>query len=669
MKLISALGIAFLTLFASIAHAKSEAHPNHYANRVILYQQDFTHGTYIIDQPGYYQLGEDISFNPNSKRTLARMCEQTERLPAGFTCPADAYQAGVPMHTQLLRGAAQYFTPGGLFDRRYDPAAFGLGFFAAIVITAPEVTLDLNGFTLEQSEEHALLQRFFALVELANIPFIPGQGPAGFGLELHAAERVTITNGILGRSAHHGIHGNGNRRVRVSNVEFRDYEVAALALNGVDGLRVSQVRARNRTDVPVLGTFSSAQFIKPYVEFLVRSGSTTRLNGQSALEIRNALRNSINHVHEDLIERRNLGNGRPQIDADLHPEEFALFGNPAGFVDGNSYSFVVNPLGVAVNGFPYRPAMPARNIRFIDVHVDQQSGFVNEVIALAAAGHAVIDPVGAVFQTQNRDLSGQPITTSADGSYAGNVVANAQALVAKAVWKGDFANSSLDISRTNITPEVLDWVEGRAATWTQDTQRYLCNGDSMFHVNKGVVAFKIDGANDVRLQNTSARNLINQGAPGAEICGDYSQGKSHPAATLPGYGGARVRGYSFAGSANVRLNRTTISHASAAAGSAIGIDVMTDSRNLVARHTDVTGLSAGLAGPPNYFGPNETSRSVGIAINAEVADVLLRRVCSNALFSMGEPAHIVSAGDTYPSPACSSWSNWGRSSGRSLRLQ
>jgi hypothetical protein len=669
MKLFSAHVIAVLVLLASIAQAKSGAQPDHYTNRVVLYQQDFAHGTYIIDQPGFYQLGEDISFNPNSKRVLARMCEQTERLPTGFTCPADAYQAGMPMHTQLLSGSARPFTPGGIFDQRYDPAAFGLGFFAAIVINAPDVTLDLNGYTLEQSEEHALLQRFFALVELANMPFIPDQGPAGFGLKLQAAERVRVINGSLGRSAHHGIHGNGNRNVRVTNVEFRDYEVAALALNGVDGLHVSRVRARNRTDVPVLGTFSSAQFIKPYVEFLVRSGSTTRLNAQSALDIRDALRDSINLVHADLIERRTLKHGRPQIDADLHPEEFALFGNPTGFVDGNSYSFVVNPLGVAVNGFPHRPAIPARNIRFVDVHVDQQSGFVNEIIALASAGQAVIDPVGAVFQTQNRDQYGQPITTSTDGGYVGNVVADAQALVAKAAWAGEFADSRLDISRISITPEVLDWVEGRAATWTQDTQRFLCNGDSMFHVNKGVIAFKIDGAKNVHLQNTSAHNLTNQSGPGSEICGDYSHGKSHPAATLPGYGGARVRGYSFAGSENISLNRTIVSDASAAAGSAIGIDVMTDSRNLLARNTDIRDLRAGLAGPSNYFGPNETPRSVGISINSDVDHVLLRRACSNALFSLGEPAHLVSAAQTYPSPACSSWSSWGRRSGRSPWLQ
>nr|WP_320016610.1 hypothetical protein [uncultured Desulfobacter sp.] len=113
-----------------------------------LYQSDFMHGTYIIDKPGVYQLAEDISFNPNSTALLG----------------TDAYHAGFPLPDQ--------FAPSG----PYEPSAFGIGFFAAIAIPAENVVLDLAGHTIEQSEEHALLQRFFSVIELADQPFIPGQG-------------------------------------------------------------------------------------------------------------------------------------------------------------------------------------------------------------------------------------------------------------------------------------------------------------------------------------------------------------------------------------------------------------------------------------------------------------------------------------------------------------
>ena len=91
----------------------------------------------------------------------------------------------------------------------YAENEFGLGFFAALVIAADDVTLYLNGHTIEQSAGHALMQRFFAVIELANSPFIPGAGPAQFvsdgGNAYTAANNVNIFGpGTIGRSSHHG---------------------------------------------------------------------------------------------------------------------------------------------------------------------------------------------------------------------------------------------------------------------------------------------------------------------------------------------------------------------------------------------------------------------------------------------------------------------------------
>ena len=319
-----------------------------------LYQDDFTDGTYIIDKPGVYRLAEDISFNPNSTALLGM----------------DAYRAGFPLPDQFVPSAP------------YIPRAFGIGFFAAIVITANNVVLDLANHTIEQSKEHALLQRFFSVIELADQPFIPQQGPSNFGSEIKSAHNVVIRNRTIGRRAHHGIHGNDNGNVTIKNVPFLDFEVAAVAFNGVRGLKIENSTATNRKDVPVLGTFSSAQFIKPYIEFLARTHSPTvmQVGGVAfgVLEIRDALRDSINNVHEDLVIAR-----LPSIDKLRHPKEYALFHNPFGVIDGNSYGYAVNELGVAVEGFPMRPdnhiKTPSRNIRLNNVHVIDQVAFINEI--------------------------------------------------------------------------------------------------------------------------------------------------------------------------------------------------------------------------------------------------------------------------------------------------
>ncbi len=623
-----------------------------------LTNNDFKFGTYIIDKPGIYRLAEDISFNPNSPATLTEAL-QTGELPAELAAqletpnPVDAFHAGFPLFTQFVPGGVDNFTPGGLTDPRYDPAGFGLGFFAAIVITAKGVVLDLNGHTIEQSEEHALLQRFFAVIELAEQPFIPSQGPANFGDEIESAENVIIKNGVIGRSSHHGIHGNGNKKIKVINVDFVDFEVAAIALNGVEGLLVKNSNATNRKDVPILGTFSSAQFIKPYIEELDRRDSTTELmvdgNTLNIGDIKTALIQAVNNVHEDLIIDRNTVDGRPQIDSNQHPDEYALFNNQFGVVDGNSYSFLVNNLGVAVNGFPTQPdginRFPAKNIWLHNVHVNDQQAFINEIVTLNQGGKAVIDPVGAVFQIRNlHPDTGEPITISSlDDNlarYTGNVIANAQAFVAKAFLNGDFDGSSLDLSRLNITQDVINWVEAQPGFETLSSiagseSDYFCNGDSMFHVNKGVIAFKMDAAKNVVLINTSAENIRNLGSVGSDICGDYLAGKSHPDATLPGYGGAKTRGYTFAGSKNVLALDNHASGLSAKAGSVTGIDIFTDSEKVFFNKASVAGISAGLEGPVTFSGPNETPVATGFHIGTDAEKVTLRKVCAELMLGFG----------------------------------
>jgi hypothetical protein len=597
---------------------------------VMLRSDDFVHGTYVIDQPGRYVLGEDISFNPNSVSVLTdAIAAGTPPHGLGLTAPVDAYQAGNPLPPQFIAGGVEHFTPGGPTDARYDPAAFGVGFFAAIAITADDVVLDLAGHTIEQSAEHALLQRFFAVVELADQPFLPAQGPSDFGDGITPAHNVTIENGTVGRSSHHGIHGNGNRGVTIRNVDFVDYEVGAVALNGVQGLTVQHVTATNRKDVPVLGTFSSAQFIKPYLDHLLRvpvSATTLTVDGDvlDASTIQSELRAAINDTHSDLIGSPVMVDGRPHIDLEQHPDAYALFHNEHGVVDGNSYSFLVNQVGVAVNGFPFTPdsAHSARDIRFDDVHVVDQVASIREIPALAVGGGPATDPVGAVFQTRNRHPdTGALITITPDDRFVGNVVANAQALVAKAAANGEFDGSNLSDTRLSISAQVLDWVEGRS-TFEDSGLDYLCNGDSMFHVNKGAIAFRMDGAQNVRLVRTSVTGLTNLGAGGSTICGDYRDGTSHPGATLHGYGGSTTRAYDFAGSNDVKVVRPLVRDINSVAGPATGFDLITDSSAVRLVLPQVEGLTAGA---PPAGSPTPPANAFAYRVGPDVTAVVLVR--------------------------------------------
>jgi len=316
-----------------------------------LKQKDFNEGTYIISKPGTYILDEDISFNPNSPKKLG----------------TDAYSASFLLPNQLK-------SQGG----KYDDASYGIGFFATVAINANGVVFNLNNHTIEQSKEHALLQRFFAVIELADQPFIPGEGPHDFGIHFQPGKNIVIKNGTIGRSAHHGIHGNSNHNIKIENVQFKDFEVAAVALNGVKNLLIENCKATSRTDVPILATFSATRFLKPYLDYLVKSHSKTTLtiggwNKLTASKAQDRVKEAINAVYEDLIVK-----GQNFIDSKVHPEEYALYHNKEHVIDGNCYGFLINSYGQAVEGFPTHNKIEetelAENIRFNNVKVEGLRG-------------------------------------------------------------------------------------------------------------------------------------------------------------------------------------------------------------------------------------------------------------------------------------------------------
>ena len=180
------------------------------ADAKCLHQRDFTRGTKVITRSGSYKLCEDILFAPGEPDLLTSSDEEI----------------------------AISFDPVAVGGSAYNKTEFALGFFAAIAIAANDVTLLLNGYTIQQGPSHALMQRFFSVIELASSPFIPAVGPHNFvgSQALVPAENFVLKGpGTIGLSSHHGIHGNNNKNVAVSNVIFRDFEVAAVSLNNVDG--------------------------------------------------------------------------------------------------------------------------------------------------------------------------------------------------------------------------------------------------------------------------------------------------------------------------------------------------------------------------------------------------------------------------------------------------
>ncbi len=600
----------------------------------IILQQHVSDGTLIIDtEDGYFKLGESIEFNPNPLGTLVTKADAGLVPPddptAGDVIALDASLAGRPL-------LSQYDLDGPGPDQGYDPAAFGIGFFAAIAIPADGVTVDLNDYTLEQSEEHALLQRFYANIELASAPFIPGQGPHDFGSTFDPANNVTILNGTLGLSSHHGIHGNRNENVTIQDVESDKFEVAAIALNGANSAVIEDVTATNRKDVPVLGTFSNALFIVPYINYLAYWDA---LDGDPDLvldlptgplsvhDIQADLVNAINNVYEDVIEKGG------SINPTRHEDEFNLFHNRFGVVDGNGYGILTGAEGVQVNGYPFvNVSNPSTNIKIKDVKVRNLRSAVSEIPALAnSEGQAVIDPIGAVFMLRNdpNGVSNTLSTNDLSGYYVGNVLSNAQLMVAMGIEEGAFEGSFLDVSRNTIDADLINWAESGkplstlVGTFGIDDKLgsfdWFYNGDTMFHVNKGTIGFKLDGSQDLELENLSVKGLRSFGLPGSSEGGDYDKG--HPKQTLSGYNGAASIAFSFAGTENVVADRLDAENILSDWGEVFGVRIFNGSRDITIDNSRIRSLQAGVLGQPEA--PNPLAVAYPVYIGGDTSDIIV----------------------------------------------
>ena len=540
---------------------------------VKLYNRNFKHGTYIIDKPGYYVLCEDIVFNPNK------------------------------CHDYMPRSDQE----------KYQGKGYSLGFFAAISITCKEgVYLNLNKHSLQQSKAHALQQRFFALIELASAPFIPKQGPGDFGSEVEYAENVVIRNGKLGLSSHHSLHGNFCKNILLEHLHFTDFEIAAVALNGGDGLIFRKLCiGKNRQDVPVLGTYSAARFGKQFGEYLL-SHYDDLLDSEDKENLEQSLA-ALNKRMKDTFK---------QVMKKGHTKD-PLFKNTSGLVDGNVYGFLLHSPGVAVNHFDLEdPSLdPTEHVWLDRVIVKDIKVKVNEIIGLSGKEGVGVqnDPSGAVFQIDK--------VTDENGLYRGNTLSRYQLLLAELSLK-----YQIPIGKNNITQDTINWANGgydiNQLLNDGNGYEYKLNGDTMFHVNKGVVAYRFDCVRDLKIEKCSLVGLKNYGRLGNETKGGaYSL--SHDQQVRPGYHGGDTMGFCFAYCRDVKMFDTKIVNVVSKNGDAYGINIINGTENQYIEHICINGIYAGTKRKcgwlgEDYYGnkveyndelPNSLPDSIGIRID------------------------------------------------------
>uniref|UniRef100_A0A7S3JNW1 Right handed beta helix domain-containing protein n=1 Tax=Aureoumbra lagunensis TaxID=44058 RepID=A0A7S3JNW1_9STRA len=515
---------------------------------ISLGQANFDDGTLIIASPGTYVVEEDIVFAPKTDKMFP---------------PADS---------NIYSAAAGY----------------ALGFFAAIAVTADDVTIDLNGHEIRSSVEFSLRQRFFSIIELANTPFLPGTGPPQFAKleeELISANNFKIMNGVLGLSSHSGIHGNFNTGVEIRNVHIRDFETTGIQLNEgkhviIDECNIGPALGELSSAGPVraLATLSQATFLLRMVERFRAEYDAIKSAPFSTKPF-----DRLNDEVEAFIARE-LEKGD---DTFQKSDEVAFCNDPnqgyTGFMDGSAmYGILFNRAGVAVGYLANCNdveddtilasdlTVSATTIHHITLHAEEVQALIDE------ENQRVIGPDGGVI----------PIAKLAHpdrkGKYFGNTLSDAQFELQriKNYYLEFQANLNLDdeniferFGGINVPEAVLQWQKGKQGKYkTLDKLlqnggfSFTCNEDCMAHSNKGVIGIRVEFSADVLLEDVSIHNLTNNGTR-TNFWPDSCAGKSN-------YLGSDARGIVTSVSTAIRTSNTVeIADIYSDAGSAYGIEV------------------------------------------------------------------------------------------------
>ena len=535
-------------------------------NKVVnLYNKDFEHGTLRIRVPCILVLKENINFNPNRPKTfLNKDNEVVDDFSEAVALDPDRVLDWMPSITKPEN--EQYFQ---------DEIRFGysLGFFSAMAIECDNVIVDLNGYIFQQHLEHSLQQRFFAIIELADQPFIPKQGPGNFGRELRSANHVMICNGTLGLSSHHSVHGNSAKNIYFKNLDFVNFEVAALSLHGCKEITMYNLNIMgNLKDVKVLGTYSAARFIKVFYKML-----EPRIN---------ILERSEKVYQKFEIEMDNVFNSVIFNNIEMP----MLYKNVDGLIDGNPYGILINPLGVAVGELIRSRNTISSNqtttFTISNVSIHKIKGKINEILGLqTSSGRMLTDVSGSLFQFFN-------LISRREGNryyYEGTTLSDMQIEMAKIAQENP--SIARHLGKLHIPKAIIDWKDNKenyfelsegtliGQNGLEENFKVIGNADSMFHVNKGVFGMRIDGLNKGIINNLDIFDIDNCGIEGSTKPGKYLYPHGGQK-WMQGYQGHNTYGLTICSSNNLEINNMCINKVGSVYGSSIGLMLCNESSNI-----------------------------------------------------------------------------------------
>ena len=276
-----------------------------------------------------------------------------------------------------------------------------------------------------------------------------------------------------------------------------------------------------------------------------------------------------------------------------HPEDHHLFKNLFNIVDGPCYVFVVHGRGPAVGGQGESfkdndDSVTLSNVVTKDNSINDIKCWVSKVPALFGKcgdhSNVVNDARGAIFQTVKTFDSVNPyLAMDTNGVYNGNVVSDMQIMVAQAILDGTLADTpNRQIGPNSINQGIIDWAQDGSTL----EPRYVCNGDSMHHVSKGIIVIRVEDTAGFSIVDNSINNVENLSIKPFSDCDDYHIGassenlKESQAGNVRAISVAAVRGFDNGSSYSQIEKNEILGIYSFNANVIIGIDVQGDSTGI-----------------------------------------------------------------------------------------
>jgi len=502
---------------------------------------------------------------------------------SSYRCP---YIISHPGHYKLVENIKISYFPTR-WDSFEPNVVDKFGTPAGFVIACAYVIFDLNGFAIYQSVQDFCMQRFFAIIQLNNMPFNIGVGPIAGETrnKLYTAEYCIIKNGTIGLSSHQSILGNNNKYIILEDLNCKDFEVTAINLNNIDTLYIENSIIGQSIGVKRLLPFS------PHFSGLIFCDRLlVQIYNHQGITIneKKLIKKSINSIREDIIpfikdiyKFNSLTDIYKAIKYRVGCNKgLEYLFNESGKTPCNMHGIKitgpnpsVGPFHTSINDFSkstdiIKKGSHSKNIYIKNVKIENLHANINEELVFTK-GRSVVH-----------------ISAGLKASYS---ITHIPCIIELIDVINSISKTNPTISKlikSNIDDDIINLIVNRKNCGKCTLTRGL---DPFGHINKGVHAIRIGSSDNVIMSDVIIKNIYNTGKP---LSNDYID------SIMTKYGLSSIQdsdttllgsiknvglysiGAIISGSTNVTFERFDISQINSPNGNTIGLCVNNISNNV-----------------------------------------------------------------------------------------